>query len=426
VSHLWGDLTWRGLVHQSTDPELAALLDQRGLTGYVGFDPTAPSLHVGSLQQILLLVRLQQAGHAPVALAGGGTGLVGDPSFRADERPLLTSEELAAHLDGIRSQLERFLDFSAGAGSARARLVDNGEWLGQLRLLDFLRDVGKHFTVNAMMAKESVRARLQERDQGISFTEFTYMLLQAFDFLHLFETYDCRLQLGGSDQWGNITMGIDLIRRLHGVTAYGLTSPLVVKADGSKFGKTESGTVWLDAERTSPYALYQYFVRTEDSAVGDYLRRLTLLSRETILELDSAVATRPERREAQRALAAAVTTLVHGAEEARRAERAAEVLFSEEIASLDEPTLVAALGDAPSTDLSRSDLGRLDVVDALVRTELVSSKGAARRAVQQGGVYVNNRRVDGVEATIGVEDLLHDRYVILRRGRKDQHVLRFG
>lgn len=427
MSGLFDDLSWRGLVHQVSDEGLRAALDAEAMTLYVGFDPTADSLHVGSLLPILNLVRFQRAGHRPIALAGGGTGLIGDPSGKSDERMLLSEEQLARNVEGIRSQLSRFLDFSSAAGAARALLVDNRSWLGELTLLDFLRDVGKHFSVNAMIAKESVRARLEERDRGISFTEFSYMLLQSYDFLHLFDAEGCRLQLGGSDQWGNITLGIDLIRRQRGALAYGLTSPLVVKTDGTKFGKTEGGAVWLDARRTSPYAFFQYFVRTEDAVVGDYLRRFTFLDRDTIASLDEATSTRPQQREAQRALAHHVTSVVHGEQEAMRAERAAAVLFSEEVAGLDEATLVMAFADAPSTDLPRAALDAgLTLVDALVQSGLAPSKGAARRTIEQGGAYVNNRPVRGDDARIAVGDLLHDRYVILRRGRRDHHLFRFG
>ena len=425
-SGLFEELTWRGLVHQTTDPALAKLLDEDSLTAYIGFDPTSASLTIGSLQQIALLMRLQRAGHRPIALTGGGTGMIGDPSGKSEERNLLGADELEANLAGIRSQLERFLDFSPAAGASQALLVDNGEWLGSLQLLDFLRDVGKHFTVNAMIAKESVRARLEQREHGISFTEFTYMLLQAYDFLHLFEGYGCRLQLGGSDQWGNVTLGVDLIRRRHAAVAYGLTSPLVLKADGTKFGKSEEGNLWLDPSLTSPYELYQFLVRTEDAVVGDYLRRLTFVDKATIASLDAATMSHPERREAQRVLAHEVTSLVHGRAETSKAERAAEALFSEEVAGLDETTLLAVFAGAPSTDMPRSSLdGGIPVVDALVATGLEASKGAARRAIEGGGAYVNNRRVAGDDATITRDALLHDRYVVLRRGKKDHRLLRF-
>ena len=417
------DLHFRGLVHQVTDPSLLGRLDAEPLVAYIGFDPTADSLHVGSLLQILLLRRLQQAGHRPIAVAGGGTGLIGDPGGKADERPLLDEEQLAANLDGIGRQLERFLDFGAGG----AELVDNAEWLRRTGLISFLRDVGKHFTVNQMVAKESVRARLQRPDRGISYTEFSYMLLQAYDFLHLFDTRGCRLQLGASDQWGNITMGVDLIRRLRGTEVYGLTTPLVTKADGTKFGKTESGTVWLDARRTSAYQLYQFFLRSEDAMVGAYLRAFTFLDHDTITALDEETAHHPERRAAQRTLAREVCAMVHGEAEVRRVERAADALYSEQITDLDERTLLEVCGEAPTTDLPRSVLDEgLPVVDALATTGLVPSKGRARTTVAQGGAYLNNRRVGDVEARIGSGDLLAGRYAVLRRGRRDYHLLRFA
>ncbi|HVE47789.1 MAG TPA: tyrosine--tRNA ligase [Acidimicrobiales bacterium] len=419
---LLADLQWRGLVHQVTDPELGKILDKESLTAYIGFDPSADSLQLGNLAGVLNLVRLQRAGHRPIALAGGGTGLVGDPSGKSAERSLLTAEQLEANLSGIRSQLGRFLDFQAGA-----LLLDNGEWLWSLGLLEFLRDVGKHFTVNTMIAKESVRARLEEREQGISYTEFSYMLLQAYDFLHLFDKHGCRLQLGGSDQWGNIVMGADLVRRVRGEQVYGLTTPLLVDEHGTKLGKTEAGAIWLDADRTSAYRLYQYLLNTADTQVGSLVRALTLLPRERIEELDAATAEHPERREGQRALAHAVVTLVHGEAEAKRAAHAGTVLFSEDIAALDEATLLDVVAEAPATTMARAllDGPGLPLVDALQATELTPSKSAARRAIDQGGAYVNNRRVADPDLLLTAADLLHDRYVILRKGKRDHHLLRF-
>lgn len=419
---LLADLQWRGLVHQVTDPELGKLLEKESLTAYIGFDPSADSLQLGNLAGVLNLVRLQRAGHRPIALAGGGTGLVGDPSGKSAERSLLTAEQLEANLAGIRNQLGRFLDFDAGA-----LLLDNGEWLWSLGLLEFLRDVGKHFTVNTMIAKESVRARLEEREQGISYTEFSYMLLQAYDFLHLFDKHGCRLQLGGSDQWGNIVMGADLVRRVRGVQVFGLTTPLLVDDHGGKLGKTEAGAVWLDATRTSPYRLYQYLLNTADSQVGILLRALTLLPRERIEELDAATAEHPERRESQRALAHGVLSVVHGEDEAERAAHAGAVLFSEDIAGLDEATLLDVTAEAPVTMVARSLLNApgLSLVDALQLTELTPSKSSARRAIDQGGAYVNNRRITDPDHALTAADILHDRYMILRKGKRDNHLLRF-
>ena len=420
MSSLFDDLQWRGLVHQITDPELAKLLDHDSLTVYAGFDPTAPSLHIGNLLQLCNLRRLQESGHRPIALAGGGTGMIGDPGGRSEERNLLTPAELEANLAGIRSQMERFLDFSDG----RAVLEDNGGWLWGIRYLEFLRDIGKHFTVNQMIAKESVRARL-ESEHGISYTEFSYMLLQAYDYLHLFDTYGCSLQIGGSDQWGNITMGIELVRKLRGTTAYGWTAPLVLNADGTKMGKSAVGeTVWLDAARTSPYRLYQHFINTDDTSVGAYLRYFTWLSAERISELDQAVVDHPERRDAQRELAFEVTALVHGREEAERSVAASEALFSGQVAGLDERTLLDVLAGAPSSVIGRGDVDGLGLVDALVRTGLAGSKGEARRAFP--GVYVNGRQVPDDSAALSRSDLLHDRYIVLRRGKKSYHLLRLA
>jgi len=426
VPTLSADLEFRGLVHQVTDPALLGRLDDGGLTAYIGFDPTADSLHVGHLLQVFMLRRLQLAGHRPIALAGGGTGAIGDPGGKNEERTLLSDDELVANLAGMRSQLERLLDFGDAAGGGRAMLLDNGEWLNRLEVVTFLRDVGKHFSVNNMMAKESVKARLQRPDQGISYTEFSYMLLQAYDFLRLFDDHGCRLQLGASDQWGNITMGIELIRKARRQEAYGLTTPLVVKGDGTKFGKTESDTVWLDAARTSPYQLYQFFFRTEDSVVGTYLRYFTFLDHGTIRALDAATSSHPERREAPRALAREVCTLVHGAQETARAEAAAVALYSGTLASLDEELLLEVCAETPTSTRSRSALdgSGLSLVDALVDTGLATSKSQARTLVTQGGVSVNDARVGDTAAHVGRSDLLYDRYLVLRKGR-DYHLVCF-
>ena len=413
---LFEELSWRGLVQQVSDPELGSLLDRERVVAYIGFDPTADSLTLGNLLPVITLMRLQRDGHRPIALAGGGTGMVGDPSGKSDERQLLTPDILAANLAAIEGQLSRFLDF----GPDQALLLNNYDWLGALGLLEFLRDVGKHFTVNSMIAKESVRSRLSEREQGISYTEFSYMLLQSYDFLHLFDVYGCRLQLGGSDQWGNITSGIDLIRRVRGATAYGLTFPLVTRGDGTKFGKSEVGNVWLDAARTTPYAMYQFLVRSEDEMVGTYLRYFTFRPRDEIDALDAATRDHPERREAQRVLAHDLVALVHGEDEARRAEHASEVLFSEDIRDLDEATLLAVMQEAPS---SAAAVGQA-LVDVLVDAGLAKSRREARTFLDQGGVYVNNRKVADVDATVTPEDLLHGHYALVRRGKQSQHLLR--
>jgi tyrosyl-tRNA synthetase len=440
VPSLFEDLSWRGLVHQLTDQAaLPGRIDADRLVLYIGFDPTADSLHVGHLQQLCLLRRFQAAGHRPIALIGGGTGMIGDPSGKGEERNLLSPEQLDANRAGVAAQMARFLDIDArdraagntaagdaAAGDDGAILVDNVDWLGTTPLLDFLRDVGKLFSVNEMVRKDSVRARLDGREQFLSFTEFSYMLLQAWDFLQLYDRFGCELQLGGSDQWGNITEGIDLIRRRRGVAAYGLTSPLVVKADGTKFGKTESGSVWLDPARTSPYAFFQFWLRTSDVEVGAFLRRFTFLPRERIEELDEATAGHPERRQAQRALAFEVTAMVHGEDEARRAEAAAAVLFTAEIAQLDERTLQSALADAPSTVVSRAAVeGELTVVEALLLTHLASSRRDARQQLSQGAIYLNGVRV-AEDRPLGPGDVLYGRWVVLRKGRGNQAVLVVG
>jgi tyrosyl-tRNA synthetase len=413
------DLRFRGIVHQVTDEALLGRLDHDRLTVYIGFDPTNTSLHIGSLLQLATLRRFQLAGHRPIALAGGGTGLIGDPGGKSAERNLLDREQLAANLAGIRPQLARFIDLADGL------LLDNSSWLGELHLLDFLRDVGKHFTVNQMVAKESVRTRFDRPDQGISFTEFSYMLLQAYDFFRLHQDHGCELQVGGSDQWGNITLGVELIRKLSGKGSYGLTTPLVTKADGTKFGKTESGTVWLDRSMTSPYLLYQFLLQTEDAVVGQYLRYFSFLSHDEIRQLDEATTERPHERAAQRALASAVCALVHGEADVAAAVRASEALFGEEIAGLDEVTLLDVMAEAPAGHLARPGFlaGEVSILDALVASGLVASRGEARRTVIQGGAYVNNRRVDDPDAVLGISDLLHDRYVVLRRGRRQYHLV---
>jgi tyrosyl-tRNA synthetase len=427
MAHLAEDLRFRGLIHQLTDPGLEKRLDEDQLTAYTGFDPTADSLHVGHLLQICNLRRLQLAGHRPIAVAGGGTGFVGDPGGKSEERSLLSEEQLASNLDGIRFQLEHFLDFDERRGAGAALLVNNADWLRPMSLFTFLRDVGKHFTVNQMVAKDSVKSRLSRADQGISYTEFSYMLLQAYDFLHLYDTFGCRLQLGGSDQWGNITMGTELVRKVRQQEVWGLTTPLVVKADGTKFGKTESGSVWLDPSRTSPYQLYQFFLRSEDAMVGSYLRYFTFLGHDEILGLDEATASRPEQRASQRELARQVCTLVHGAEETARAEQVGLALFGEEVAGLDERSLLDVFADAPSTTLDRIRLDGegLGLVDLLVETGLAPSRGRARTTVGQGGAYVNNKRQDDDTYALSPDDLVAGRYLVLRRGKRDYHLVKF-
>ncbi len=411
-----------------SDEALLPLLDAGGLSAYAGFDPTSDSLQVGNLLQLCTLRRLQLGGHRPIVLAGGGTALIGDPGGKSAERNLLTHDQVRANLEAVRPQLARFLDFDGGPRRPPAVLVDNADWLVPLRYIDFLRDVGKHVTVNQMAAKDAVKARLERPDQGISYAEFSYMLLQAYDFLHLLDAEGCTLQLGASDQWGSITAGIDLIRRLRGVTAYALTTPLVLKPDGTKYGKSEGGAVYLDARRTSPFAFYQHFLRADDAVVGTYLRFFSFRPFEEVVALDEATSTTPERREAQRALARELTTLVHGEEATRRAEQAAAAVYSETVVDLDEADLLAAFADAPHSELPGGQLadGGLDLVETLVGTGLVASRRAARQAIEQGGVYVNNRRatLPGDERLTG-DRCIAGRYVLLRRGKRDVHLVAF-
>ena len=415
---------WRGMLHDHTEgaPEAFAA---EPLTAYIGFDPTAPSLHVGSLLPIMGLVHLQRAGHHPVALVGGGTGLIGDPSGKTEERKLLTKEETEVNLAGIRGQLERFLDFETPGNPAR--IVNNLDWLGEFRFLDFLRDVGKHFSVNALVRKETVRRRLEDDESGISYTEFSYILLQAYDFLELFDRFGCRAQLGGSDQWGNITAGIDLIRRTRGERAYGAVVPLVTTRSGGKFGKTEEGTIWLDPERTSPFKFYQFWLNVDDADVGRYLRYFSLMAREEVEELEEATRERPRAREAQKALAREVTERVHGREGLDRAQAATGVLFGGgEVESLTPGEIEEVFEDVPSGTLSRMDLegdGR-SLVEILAETGLTRSRGEARRALEQGGVYLNNRRETNVQRHVTLEDAVAGSFLVLRKGKKSYHLVR--
>jgi tyrosyl-tRNA synthetase len=426
TNHVLQELTWRGLVHQMTSPELGEILAKDRVCCYIGFDPSADSLHVGSLLQILLLVRMQRYGHRPIAVLGGATGMIGDPSGKSEERNLLDAEQVRHNLESIRAQLERFLDMTPG--DAQARVVNNYDWLSPLTLIEFLRTTGKCFSVNAMMDKDSVRTRLTEREHGISYTEFTYMLLQAYDFLHLYDEHGCTLQLGGSDQWGNITAGVDLVRRMRGARVFGLTSPLLTTAEGKKLGKTEKGAVWLDARKTSPYQLYQYWIRTDDRDVVRLIKMLTMRTAEEVAQIEAEVAARPERREAQRLLARDLTTLVHGEAAAEDARKASEALFGEEIATLDERTLLEVMDEAPSTQLAFAEFdgeGK-PLVDLMVQTGLSGSKSAARKDIAGGGVYVNNERMSDPTISIGVDRALHGKYVVMRKGKKSFHLVKLS
>jgi tyrosyl-tRNA synthetase len=421
---LVGDFEARGLVHQVSSEALRGRLLAGPVTGYVGFDPTGASLHVGSLLPVLALVRLQRAGHRPIALVGGGTGLIGDPSGKQSERAMLSREALEANLQGLRAQLGRFLDFS---GAHAAVLEDNAAWLSELGLLAFLRDVGKHFSVNAMIARDSVKNRLEGREQGISFTEFSYMLLQAYDFVALSRRHGCELQLGGSDQWGNIVSGVELLRRLDGNDAYGLTWPLVTKGDGTKFGKSEQGNVWLDPRLTSPFAFYQFWVNTPDADVGRFLRQCTFLPVEDVEHTLEAHAREPALREAQRTLASEVTRLVHGPEHLASAERTTRALFhGGDLRSLSEGELAQGLQDAPEHPLPRSALGtpEASLVAVLVASGLYDSRGRARAEVAQGAVSINNEKSKDIQRLLAVTDLLPGGLVVLRKGRKEHRVLR--
>ena len=421
------DWVFRGLFHQSTSDDLFERLSAGGITTYAGFDPTGTSLHIGHLIPVLNLRRLQLAGNRPIALAGGGTGLIGDPSFKATERLILSDAEIAHNIEGIRSQLGRFLDFGPSKNDTTALLLDNATWLRPLVLTDFLRDVGNHFTVNQMIAKESVKSRLERVDVGISYTEFSYMLLQSYDFHELFRRHNCTLQIGGSDQWGNITMGAELVRKLDGGSADGLTSPLLLRADGTKFGKSELGdNVWLDADMTSPFVMHQFFLNSDDSITPQLLRFFTFLDHDEILSLDERLKAAPQERLAQRVLANEVVALVHGEEAAKAAERAGEALFGESIGDLDEKMLLEVVADAPSSTFARSEVVEgIDGADLLVRCELAKSLSEARRFLDQGGVYVNNRRL-AADAKVNATFLLHDRYLVVRRGRRSLHLVVVG
>jgi tyrosyl-tRNA synthetase len=424
---LFAELRWRGLINQTTDDEqLPAWLMERPRTVYAGFDPTADSLHVGHLMALMILRRFQKAGHRPIALVGGATGMIGDPSGKSEERKLLSLEVLQANVAAIQRQFQRFLDFDRGPRAAL--LVNNYDWMGRFGYLEFLRDVGKHFPVNVMLAKDSVKSRLERSDSGLSYTEFSYMLLQAYDFVHLHQHYGCEIQVGGSDQWGNITAGSDLARRLHGAQLYGMTCPLLTKSDGTKMGKTESGALWLAAERTSPYRFYQYWINLADADVGGCLRFFTDLEQEEILALEARHAAEPGRREAQRRLGTELTRLVHGEEGLAIAQRATEVFFGAEIHELSDAQLSEVFADVPSKELPRERLAGdgLALIDALVEAGLAKSKGEARRTISQGGAYVNNRRIDRVEARLGPDDRASQSVMVLRCGKKNYALLRFG
>lgn len=420
--NLYEEIQWRGMLYAETEGVQEALTKSR-VTGYIGFDPTAASLHVGSLLPIMGLVRLQRHGHTAIALAGGGTGMIGDPSGKTTERQLLTKEKLAENLEGIRGQLAHFLDFESKTNPAL--LLNNAEWLTTISMIDFLRDIGKHFTVNYMLAKDSVKQRY-ERGDGISFTEFSYMLLQAYDFLMLHDRHHCTLQMGGSDQWGNIVAGTELIRKLRGEKGYGLVFPLVTTSAGIKFGKTEAGAVWLDPNLTSPFRFYQFWLNTDDRDVVKYLKFFTLLEQPEIAELEASLEAAPEKREAQKRLGEEVTRMVHGDYQLQRALQATRVLFGGELTGLSASDVLDIFADVPSHDLPANLFGDegLSLIDAIVSCEIATGRGAARKLIEGGGIYVNNHRVADAQATIARSELIEGKYLVLRKGAKNYHLAR--
>ncbi|MBX3735793.1 MAG: tyrosine--tRNA ligase [Candidatus Didemnitutus sp.] len=427
MQDILAELEWRGLYADSTDREaLSKRLAEGPLALYCGFDPTADSLHVGNLVPLFALRRFQLAGHHPIALAGGATGMVGDPSGKSDERNLQTPEQVAHNIAAVRAQLAKFLEFDAAKTPANnpARLVNNGDWIGPMSFLEFLRDVGKHVTVNSMVAKDSVRSRMEDRASGISFTEFSYMLLQGYDFYHLRKTLNCELQVGATDQWGNITVGTELTRKKLGTTVWGLVFPLLTKSDGTKYGKTATGTVWLDPKKTSPYRFYQFFVNADDADVIKLLKTLTFLSREEITALETELAANPGARAAQKALAREMTTLVHGADALAAALKASEILFGGSLDGVTEEIFHDVVGEVPTKDLERAKLDGAGspIIDLVVAAGLEPSKGTARKSVEAGGVYLNNVRVDHTRAVTSA-DLLFGKYLLLRKGKRTYAVL---
>ena len=418
---LFDELKWRGLVYDTTEG-LTDVLDRELMTAYVGFDPTAASLHVGSLLPIMALARLQRFGHTPIALVGGGTGLVGDPSGKSTERQLQTFEQVAQNAESIRAQLEKFLDFSSGANAAQ--MPNNVEWLRPVGFLDFLRDVGKHFTVNSMLAKESVKRRLGG-EEGISFTEFSYQLLQAYDYLVLHDRHRCNLQMGGSDQWGNITAGCELVRKVRGRRVHGLVLPLVTNSAGTKFGKTEAGAVWLDPTLTTPFRFFQFWLNTDDRDVVRYLKYFTWLDHNAIAALEQRVVEAPEAHDAQRTLAREVTMMVHGAEASRTAEAASLVLFGSSLAEATADQILTVFEDVPSFEVPHATLAAgVAIADLMVTVGLTTSKGEATRVIKQGGVYINDRRVTEERGRLTEAHAIDGRVIVLRKGARERRIVR--
>ncbi len=425
ATNLIEELRWRGLIHQTTDEvELGKLLQSGPQTIYIGFDPTASSLHVGHLMQVMMLRRFQRAGHRPIALVGGATGMIGDPSGKSEERNLLTAEQLQANVDGVAEQMKQFLNFSGDQG---ALLLNNFEWMKSYSYLEFLRDVGKNFPVGAMMGKESIRSRL-DSEAGLSYTEFSYMLLQAYDFVQLNREHDCKIQAGGSDQWGNITAGTDLGRRMLGQQLFGLTAPLLTTSDGRKMGKTEKGAIWLDPERTSPYEFFQYWVNVEDADVMRCIAYLTEIEREEYDELAAQTEADAGKRVAQKRLATWMTELVHGEQGLESAERATKILFGGEIEKASDAQLSQIFADVPSTEAERTVLSGEGwwIVEALQASGLTTSSSDARRAIKEGSIYLNNRRVGDMNHRLSEEDLASETVTVLRRGKRKYALIRFS
>lgn len=414
------ELRWRGMV-QDIMPGTAEQLDKEMTTGYVGFDPTADSLHIGSLVPIILLMHLQKAGHKPIALVGGATGMVGDPSGKSEERNLLSEDILQKNLAGVKAQLEKFLDFDPNRSNA-AEMANNYDWFRDYSFLNFIRDVGKHLTINYMMAKDSVKKRL-EGDTGMSFTEFSYQLVQGFDFYFLYKNKNCKLQMGGSDQWGNITTGTELIRRMSGGEAFAFTAPLITKADGGKFGKTEKGNIWLDKEKTSAFQFYQFWLNTSDADAGRYIRIFSFLDKDTITTLENQHNEAPHLRILQKELARQVTILVHGEEELQKALAATEKLFAadtaENLKALTTEELLTSMDGVPQVNYTRSQLETLpDIVSFLADTGVFPSKGEARKMIQGGGVSINKEKIAGTDTKIGPDQLLNDQFILVQKGKK--------
>ncbi len=418
------ELAWRGLINDCTDTEaLTQRLGKGPTVLYCGFDPTADSLHVGNLVPLIALRRFQNDGHVPIALAGGATGAIGDPSGKSAERNLLTRETLQQNIAAVKEQLAKLLDFETPANPAQ--LLDNADWTAGVSYLDFLRDIGKHFTVNSMVAKESVRARMLDREVGISYTEFSYMLLQAFDFYHLKNAHDCELQIGGSDQWGNITAGIELSRRKLNATVFGLTLPLITNADGTKFGKTEAGAVWLDPKRTSVYKFYQFWIRTDDRDVIRYLKYFTFLPQERIAELESSHNENPSAREAHTALAGAMTDLLHGEAATAEAQAASKILFGGGLEGIGEGTFNEIVGEVPTVEIERAKLegDGVPILELFVTSGLCQSNGQARKDLQGGGINLNNERQTDPQRAVTVMDLLFGKHLLLRKGKRNYTVV---